>query len=109
MNNLYSIILMIAVVAVIFLLMALIDFLLVKWRFRRRYTSSKANRLPFFTVALLAALAVSGCSGLHYKSTLIRVYTPGDVKFGDVRTENLSEGVSPSIRAQGAENVNLKK
>lgn len=57
-------------------------------------------------LVVLCAIMLSGCA--HYKSTIINVRTPGDVTFGDVRNENLSENVSPTLRAQVAENAKLK-
>ena len=47
-------------------------------------------------ILFMLCLICTGCA--HYKSTIINVKTPGDVTFGDVRNENLSENVSPSLR-----------
>jgi len=49
-------------------------------------------------ILFMICLILSGCANLHFKSTFIEVSTPGDVTFGDVRTENLSENVSPTLR-----------
>ena len=49
-------------------------------------------------ILFMLYLTLSGCANLHFKSTFIEVSTPGDVTFGDVRNENLSENVSPSLR-----------
>jgi hypothetical protein len=62
----------------------------------------------FVIIAIIIAVLITlGCT-LNYKMVNVDVDTPSSVRFGDVRNENLSEGITASPRLQAAENVEAK-